>query len=97
METGCRIDIEKGSGLCTIKGTVAAVRGGAAAVRRQIEDGDGGGGGFKRKRDSEDEPIDSAAYGRELARNETRMTSLNRRRLSRTLASPARSPRRQTP
>ena len=69
-ETGCRIDIEKGSGLCTIKGTVAAVRAGAAAVRRQIEDGDGGGGGFKRKRDSEDEPIDSAAYGRELAQRE---------------------------
>jgi hypothetical protein len=63
-ETGCRIDIEKGSGTCVVKGTAAAVRLGVAVVRRQIEEGDGGPGGFKRKRESEDEPIDSAAmYG----------------------------------
>ena len=70
-ETGCRIDIEKGSGTCVVKGTAAAVRLGVAAVRRQIEEGDGGPGGFKRKRESEDEPIDSAAmYGQELAARE---------------------------
>jgi hypothetical protein len=96
-ETGCRIDIEKGSGTCVVKGTAAAVRLGVAVVRRQIEEGDGGPGGFKRKRESEDEPIDSAAMYGQSSRRERRTTSRSRRRLSRTLASPARSPRRPTP